>query len=388
MSTPRIPTVRIYHNNLWARYKGAIFSKIYSDSKDRGVDVAFVQIAETSIERAGLGGADLSYHLYPYKLLFHGPQDDLSRFKLVLAVAADLLRNRSDLVVLPGYHRVEYWTMLVLCMLLRRKRAVFCDSTAYDRERSRWKERAKAFFFKRCDGFFCYGSRSKEYIEGYGVDAKKIYHRCQAAALPHDYDAAAVLEHFEENRSTCAAAPKFLYVGRLSQEKGLDNLLDAFRLVLQQVPQASLEIVGYGPLADNLREMTRRLGIESAVAFLGPKNPNEIGTLLMNSTAMVLPSRREPWGLVVNEALSYGCPVVVSHVCGCVPELVSEGVTGFSYPAGDVPALGAAMIAVWRLSKDRLSVAKQCLQRIEQFTPDRAASEILSGCVCLLKTPQ
>jgi glycosyltransferase involved in cell wall biosynthesis len=321
-------------------------------------------------------------------LLFHGPQDDLSRFKLVVAAAADLLRNRSELVVLPGYHRIEYWAMLVLCILLRRKRAVFCDSTAYDREKSRWKERAKAFFFKRCDGFFCYGIRSKDYVEGYGVDPKKIYHRCQAAALPHDYDAAAVLEHYEENRGTAAAAARFLYVGRLSQEKGLDNLLDAFRLVLEQIPEANLDIVGHGPLAGELREMTRRLGIESAVAFLGPKSPNDIGKLLMNSTAMVVPSRREPWGLVVNEALAYGCPVVVSHICGCVPELVSDGVTGYSYPAGDVPALCAAMIAAWRLSKDRISVAKQCLQLIEQFTPERAASEIISGCVCLLETPQ
>jgi glycosyltransferase involved in cell wall biosynthesis len=91
--------------------------------------------------------------------------------------------------------------------------------------------------------------------------------------------------------------------------------------------------------------------------------------------------------LVVNEALSYGCPVVVSNVCGCVPELVVDGVTGYVFPAGDVAALCAAMLSVAHLSEDRLSVADQCLHLIGQYTPKRAADEILAGCVRVLETP-
>src|ERR1700730_18302082 len=70
MTTARIPRVRIYHNNLWARYKGAIFSKIYSSSGRSGVATSFVHIAETETDRAMLGSADISYHQYPYQLLF------------------------------------------------------------------------------------------------------------------------------------------------------------------------------------------------------------------------------------------------------------------------------------------------------------------------------
>jgi glycosyltransferase involved in cell wall biosynthesis len=127
--------------------------------------------------------------------------------------------------------------------------------------------------------------------------------------------------------------------------------------------------------------------VESAVVFLGTKSPDDIGRLLLESDAMVLPSHTEPWGLVVNEALSYGCPVVVSNVCGCVPELVRDGVTGYSFPAGDVRALCAAMISVAQMSRARLAVAEQCLRVIEQYTPERAASEILSGCLCVLNEP-
>ena len=154
------------------------------------------------------------------------------------------------------------------------------------------------------------------------------------------------------------------------------------------MPEARLDIVGSGVLSGEIRERVIWLGLESAVEFLGTKSPEEIGQHLMRSAALVLPSHREPWGLVVNEALSYGCPVVVSNICGCVPELVRGGITGYSFPMGDVLALCTAMIAAARLSKERLSVAKQCMDLIEGFTPDRAASKILSGCVRILEATQ
>ncbi|MGB6307483.1 MAG: glycosyltransferase [Steroidobacteraceae bacterium] len=388
MKTSDMPRIRIYHNNLWARYKGAIFSKIHTGSDRSGVATSFVQVTETSTARIGLGGVDRSYHRYPFEVLFPGAYEQIPRYKIVAALSANLLRNRSDLVVIPGYHRVEYWVMLVLCMLLRRKRAVFVDSTAYDRDKIAWKEAAKGFFFRRCDGFFCYGIRSKEYVASYGIDERKIYDRCQAAALPHDYDPETIRGYYGRIGRSVDAPPRFLYVGRLSVEKGLADLLEAFRGVRAQLPDARLDIVGSGPLELELKEHSKRLGVEFAVDFLGTKTPDDIGRLLMRSTALVLPSHREPWGLVVNEALSFGCPVVVSNICGCVPELVRDGVTGYSYPFGDIQALRAALMGAVELSKNRPMVAAQCLDLIGQYTPERAASEILDGCVCITKPPQ
>jgi glycosyltransferase involved in cell wall biosynthesis len=388
VSTPEFRSVRIYHNNLWARYKGAIFTKVFANSARSRVSTAFIQVGETSIDRKGLGGADRSYHQYPYKLLFSQSYEKIPSYKLITTLSADLIRNPSDLVVLPGYHLPEYWAMLLICILRRRKRAVFCDSTALDRAKSRWKEKAKTFFFRRCDGFFCYGSRSKEYVASYGIDPQKIYDGCQAAALAHDYDAAAIRSYYASNSFSAASSSKFLYVGRLAQEKGLFDLLDAFCRVRKQDPAASLDLVGSGSLDGELRQRARQLGIESAVAFLGTKTPEDIGRLLMSSAAMILPSHREPWGLVVNEALSFGCPVVVSDVCGCVPELVRDGVTGYAFPAEDVDALTKAMMSAALLSKNRAEVALQCMDVIAKFTPEQAAAQILRGCVSILNTPQ
>jgi glycosyltransferase involved in cell wall biosynthesis len=388
MTNTSFPKARIYHNILWARYKGAIFSRMHADSDASELNTEFIHVAETSRQRLTLGNVDRSYHEYPYEVLFRGSYESIPFRKLVTALIANLFKHPSDLVVLPGYHRPEYWAMLFTCMLLRRKRAVWVDSTAYDRKKSRLKELAKRFFFKSCDGFFCYGIRSKEYVASYGIDERKIYFRCQAAALPHDYDAAAVRRHYQGLVRAENHAPRYIYIGRLSSEKGLFDLIDAFANLTREMSAARLDIVGSGVLEQELKGRARQIGLESAIDFLGSQSAEEIGQLLMRSSALVLPSRSEPWGLVVNEALSFGCPVVVSEVCGCVPELVIEGSTGYSFPSGDIPALTAAMVKAAALSVDRPAVANTCMGVIGQYTSDRAALEILSGCVRIIKATQ
>ena len=373
--------VAIYHNILWSKYKGVVFSQVHLESEPRGITPSFIQIAETEEIRLGLGGVDLSYHQYPFRLLFRGSYGNASRIRRIGALARDLYKNPVDLVVMPGYHRVEYWAMLAVCILLRRKRAVFCDSTSIDRPKVAWRELAKRWFFGWCNGFFCYGSRSKQYIMSYGVSESKIAYRCQAAALPHGYGADKVLSHYQWNWHARADEPRFLYVGRLSIEKGLQDLFAAFCIIHKKFPKARLELIGAGPLAETLKRRAADIGMTHAISFPGSKSLDEIAALFQTCTAVVLPSHSEPWGLVINEALSYGCPVVVSSACGCLPDLVLDGVTGYSFEVGNVDALANALDSVRHLSNNRQAVARQCLEVVSDYTPERAATQILDGCV-------
>jgi glycosyltransferase involved in cell wall biosynthesis len=379
--------VSIYHNILWSKYKGGVFSQVYVQSQARGIGTSFIQIAETDDERIALGDVDLSYHQYPFRLLFRGAYSHPSRWRRVISLVQDVLKNSSDLVVIPGYHRVEYWAMLFVCILLRRKRAVFCDSTEFDRPKTNWREIAKRVFFSGCDGFFCYGIRSKEYLMKYGAEESKIAYRCQAAALPHEYDPAKVLARYEALPRSASKVHRFTYVGRLSIEKGLFDLLEAFAKVHSTASNVRLDLVGAGPLRAELIARVSELKLEQVVSFLGAKNIGEIAELFIESTASVLPSHSEPWGLVVNESLSYGCPVVVSNVCGCVPDLVVDGVTGYSFEVGDVEALSGAMLSTMEMAADRVAVARQCLAVISEYTPNRAAVQILDGCARIMGDP-
>jgi glycosyltransferase involved in cell wall biosynthesis len=383
---PRTELVRhamkvvIYHNILWPKYKGAIFSRLFPLCKAAAIDVEFVHIAETRGPYARLGEVDLSYHEYPFRLLIKGDYDNSSSITRIWVTAKDLLQHRCDLVVLPGYESATYWMMLALCILLRRPRAVICDSTGFDRKKTAVKEFAKRLFFSHCDGFFCYGRRSMEYVSSYGISPAKIYFPCQAAALAHDYDAHVVQAAYDTPAPEAFRNPQFIFFGRLSPEKGLHDLIEAFRVVRTRVAGARLNVVGAGPLEAALRNQIIDLGLQDAVMLLGPRQLADIVPLLYRSVALVLPSHSEPWGLVVNESLSYGCPVVVSDRCGCVPELVIEGVTGYLFPARNIEKLADAMLAVIDLSKDRPATVRACLEVMSAFTPERAAAQILAGC--------
>ncbi|HLX00813.1 MAG TPA: glycosyltransferase, partial [Trinickia sp.] len=92
----------------------------------------------------------------------------------------------------------------------------------------------------------------------------------------------------------------------------------------------------------------------------------------------------EPWGLVVNEALSHGCPAVVSESCGCVPELIVEGESGYAFTAGDVAGLQRTLLKATEAFVETSGTAKRCMAVIQRFDPPSAAANIARGCALML----
>lgn len=376
-------TVTIFHNVVWSRHKGAVFSALHTLSDVGTIRYCMVQIADTETDRIGFSDVDYSFHRYPMRKLFDGCYEDVPTWKMVVRLTTEVLKAKSELVVLPGYHRPEYWAMLAACIVTRKRRAVFCDSTAFDRPRRLLTSIPKRIFFSLCDGYFGFGERSRQYLMSLGAKHERIFVPCQAAALPRSFlPERALSERLAARRD---GGPVFLYVGRLSEEKGIDTLLDAFARVHETRPAATLRIVGTGALDGALRARVRSLGLDGAVHFLGSLQDAPLSREYFGATCLVLPSHSEPWGLVVNEALSHGCPAVVSDRCGCVPELIVEGETGSSFPAGDVQALAVTLLdAAWRF-RDVEHTARACIARIAQFDPRAAAVNIERGCATMLR---
>ncbi len=150
----------------------------------------------------------------------------------------------------------------------------------------------------------------------------------------------------ESSRDLCSAPapePRFLFVGRLDREKGVDVLLDAFARLRQRVPHARLRIVGRGPLRASLEALAARLDLSDAVTFRGWRDRAGVEEEVGRAWALVAPSRWvEPFGLVAVEAMVHGVPAIVSDHGG-LAEAVEHGVSGLHVPPGDVPALAAAM---------------------------------------------
>jgi glycosyltransferase involved in cell wall biosynthesis len=372
--------IAIFHNIMWSKYKGGVFSALNELTERTATHVTYTQIAETESGRALLGGVDLTYHRYPFELIFQGPYTGVSTLRRTMALASRAWKSTADVVVMPGYERIEYWVMLAVLVLRRKPRAVFCDSTANDRPSHPLKKLAKRLFFSLCDGFFAYGTRSREYLMLHGAPSSKIFFHCQAAAMPHHYSEAWALERRLAEAPRAGEPARFLYVGRLSPEKGLDTLIAAMKRVVAVQPKAILDIVGAGPTKEALQLAIAQAGLSESIFLPGSMDISQLAAKYAGATALVLPSTSEPWGLVVNEALSHGCPVVASHICGCIPELVKEGTTGYVFQAGQVDDLAEKMLRAHEQFQDAEKTANACIVLMRQFTPTEAAKQILAGC--------
>jgi glycosyltransferase involved in cell wall biosynthesis len=140
-----------------------------------------------------------------------------------------------------------------------------------------------------------------------------------------------------------AADPHFVFVGRLSREKGVASLLRAFVHVRASEPSARLRVVGDGAERVYLQRLAVQLGLGESVSFAGWLTPTGVEQELASAWALVTPSLwAEPFGLVAVEALIRGVPVVASATGG-LAETVEHGTTGLLFPNGDEQALGRCL---------------------------------------------
>ncbi|WP_285661005.1 glycosyltransferase family 4 protein [Actinorhabdospora filicis] len=146
--------------------------------------------------------------------------------------------------------------------------------------------------------------------------------------------------------------PMVLYAGRLVFEKGVQDLLDATVALRERHPGLRVIVAGDGPHAEDLKDHAEHAGVGKDVDFIGFAGPRDLPALYAAADCLVVPSRYEPFGLVALEAAAAGTPVVASRVGG-LAEIVEDGVTGLSFPPGDVAALTEAVSSV--LSDELLS---------------------------------
>jgi len=128
---------------------------------------------------------------------------------------------------------------------------------------------------------------------------------------------------FDQPGASDAERSGLLFVGRLVTRKGIDIALKALQRLHERGIYETLTICGDGPEREGLEQMARQLGVEQQVQFEGWMSPEELAERYARSTLAVIPSRKEPFGIVALEAIASGCPVVASKVGG-LPEAVGE----------------------------------------------------------------
>lgn len=212
---------------------------------------------------------------------------------------------------------------------------VMSDSTEIDEDRHWWLEAVKRRILALCSAALVAGTPHSGYLQVLGTGAERIFKGYDAVDNEHFARGAAAARRRERQLRSALGLPSryFLACARFSRKKNLLALLDAFASYrqLHEVDAWSLVIVGDGELRSELLAARDRLGLADHVLLTGAKPYDELPAYYGLAGAFVHASTTEQWGLVVNEAMASGLPVLVSNRCGCAVDLVQEGRNGFLF---------------------------------------------------------
>jgi glycosyltransferase involved in cell wall biosynthesis len=274
-------------------------------------------------------------------------------------VLRELRRFGPDVVGVGGWNQPAFWQALAYTKTRRIPLLVWVESTARDaRSETVPLELAKRALVRSASGFFVPGRASADYVRGLGVPDDRI------AVAPNAVDA----ELFGAASGPRDSGPcRFLYVGRLDPEKGLDVLLAAFR----RVP-GELVLVGGGSEETALRQQA-----SERVRFVGQLDRDAVVPHYATADVFVLPSRSEPWGMVLNEAAAAGLPLVATDGVGAAHELIEHGVNGFRVPAGDERALADALRRLAEDEEFRRRAGARSRELVRPFTPEAWAAGVV-----------
>ena len=300
----------------------------------------------------------------------------------VAELQALLEREQPRAVVVDGYSEPVMQAAARWARRHRRLSVLLFISWAGDKPRFAPKEWGKSLLLRGLFDAVCVGGELQlAYARQLGFDERRIWKLSNVIDNDHfSHGARDAREHAKALRAHWQLpAQYFLYVGRYERWKNLPTLLHAYHRYREHGGFWELALVGSGQEEPSLRQLVEQQQIPG-VHWLGPRPYQELPIFYALASCFVLPSRSEPWGLVVNEAEACGLPILASTRCGCIPELVQRGINGYTFSPTDTAELTRLML---KMSSDQVDlygfgVASQ--QIVNTHTPDRWA-RALADCL-------
>lgn len=223
-------------------------------------------------------------------------------------------------------------------------------------------------------GAFGYGVLALQDFARWGIDPARTAQiayavpACDSGAEPDTE-----CERFREGR------PAFLFLGSLNRRKAIDVLIRAFARLEMRTEDWVLLLVGFDESGGRYARLARRLAAADRILFRGALPAADVAGALGSADVLLLPSRRDGWGVVVNEAASVGKALVASDRCGAAYELIQPGENGFRVRAGSTESLEHAMQAYVNDSKLAEAHGARSLELFGDVTPIRTAEHFLAA---------
>lgn len=303
------------------------------------------------------------------------------------SVISALLRKRFDVLLVHGYNSLTNLLAILVAKLSGTKILMRGDTRLEaHHKRTGLKPLFKRMVFRWCDGFVAIGSLNRAYYLQHGVPPERVFF---APFSVRNEQFAASSEMRELHRHTFRAelgldgdSLVVLFASKLIKRKRADDLIRAFARLADQFPLASLVIVGSGEVEANLRALAAE-SVGERVRFMGFRNQSQLPVLYAASDVFVLPADSEPWGLVINEVMAAGIPVVVSNEVGAAPDLVQGQETGFVFPCGNLDELANAMRRLLAEPALRAQMSANAVRLIRRWDVDECAAGIVNAALAV-----
>jgi glycosyltransferase involved in cell wall biosynthesis len=266
------------------------------------------------------------------------------------------------------------------------------DSTAHDEPRKWWKEWIKSRVVRLFSSALVGGAPHIDYVAALGLSHSRAFVGYDVVDNAY-FSAQAAKARFDSTtlrQEYGLPARNFLASNRFIEKKNLPRLLDAYAAYVSRAGEVAWDLVllGDGPLKAELVNQVERLGLADRVQFAGFKQYDELPVFYGLASAFIQASTSEQWGLVVNEAMASGLPVLVSERCGCAPDLVKNGVNGFTFDPYDIEAMTARMLQITGKGCDLASMGQASRGIINGWSPDTFATNVLKAADSALTAPR
>jgi glycosyltransferase involved in cell wall biosynthesis len=293
-------------------------------------------------------------------------------------------------ILLTGYRYASFWISLVAAKLYGKAVLFGTDASELNaRDGSGWKSALKRWFwpplFGLADVVIVPSSCGVALMRSLGIPSNRVM--LTPYVVDNDWwsERSVNVERAAVRRKwgVPEQAPVVLFCAKLQPWKRPQDLLRAFAAA--RIPGAYLVFAGEGPLRPHLEEETRSLGLNGNVQFLGFANQTQLPEVYVASDIMVLPSDYEPFGVVVNEAMLCGCPVVVSDRVGAGYDLINQRENGFVFPFGDIASLAAILKDALKDPGQLRTLGDAARRRMRSWSPSENINALVQAVQCAVE---
>ena len=320
-----------------------------------------------------------AYHILPHRRIVVN-----SDYHVLLnwGFSRRLKQFRPDVIIACGWDQPATMLAPFIARSLGIPYVLWSGSTAGE---PNWRRTVSSWLVRkviaRADAFIAYGSRAQNYLESLGAPASQIvraYNTVETKrfrAIANETDPSRIRKELG-----LADGPVLLFSGQLIDRKGLPDLLSALELLRGNYPDLTLLVAGSGDQGERYQARCLAQDLGARVQFLGFVDRGRLAQLYASVDLCVLPSHEEVWGLVLNEAMACGTPVLTTNATGASADLVEDGVNGYVVPPDEPAALAAAMRLFLGLSEsDRAKMRAGATATADRFTLEAMVSAFVEA---------